>query len=96
LARLLGFLLTQPTLTSEAVIGSFGGATLSFIGHSLRTPSARHAATTTDSTITPELLDQLPADYENPLRPGSPGLPRHSGAIFVDWASVKTIGPSKA
>src|SRR4249919_160430 len=25
-----------------------------------------------------------------PLRPGSPGLPRHSGAIFAHWASVKT------
>src|SRR4051794_24983223 len=25
-----------------------------------------------------------------PLRPGSPGLPRHSGSIFAHWVSVKT------
>src|SRR6202521_2960491 len=25
-----------------------------------------------------------------PLRPGSPGLPRHRGCIFAHWASVKT------
>src|SRR5215212_3902828 len=25
-----------------------------------------------------------------PLRPGSPGLPRHSGSIFAHWASVST------
>jgi hypothetical protein len=25
-----------------------------------------------------------------PLRPGSPGLPRHSGSIFAHWASLKT------
>src|SRR5689334_18741107 len=25
-----------------------------------------------------------------PLRPGSPGLPRHRGSIFAHWASVKT------
>src|SRR5690349_1218092 len=25
-----------------------------------------------------------------PLRPGSPGLPRHNGSIFAHWASVKT------
>ena len=24
-----------------------------------------------------------------PLRPGSPGLPRHSGSIFAHWASLK-------
>jgi len=25
-----------------------------------------------------------------PLRPGSPGLPRHSGSIFAHWASLNT------